>query len=389
MTPFWLDRPTLVTGPTGLVGAWLVRRLRALGADVVCLVRDWVPQAEFVRSRDIDHVRVVRGDVRDQALLERVLGEYEVDTVIHLAAQTIVGIANRNPVSTFETNVAGTWALLEACRRSPRVRQIVLASSDKAYGAAPRLPYDESSPLQGNHPYDVSKSCADLIAQTYARTFNLPVAITRCGNFYGGGDLNWNRIVPGTIRSVLRGQPPVIRSDGLFVRDYVYVEDGAAAYTFLAEKLGEDRGLGGEAFNFSNEEPITVLDLVGRILRLMGSDLRPEIRNEASHEICQQYLNAGKARSRLDWWPLFSLDEGLRLTIDWYQQYFTENSHERSDLPLLPAQQLATRAVPGPDASGQCPADPTAARGAGGDLPAGPGSLPAVQPAANPRDRAA
>ncbi len=179
----------------------------------------------------------MRGDVRDQALLERALGEYEIDTVIHLAAQTIVGIANRNPVSTFEANIAGTWALLEACRRSPLVKQIVVASSDKAYGDHEVLPYDEETPLDGRHPYDVSKSCADLIAQSYAHTYGLPVAVTRCGNFYGGGDLNWNRIVPGTIRSVLRGQRPVIRSDGQYVRDYFYVEDGAAAYMMLAEAL--------------------------------------------------------------------------------------------------------------------------------------------------------
>ena len=220
------------------MGGWLAQRLVAAGADVVCLVRDWVPQSELVRSGLAERVKVVRGDVRDQALLERVLGEYEVNTVIHLAAQTIVSIANRNPISTFETNIGGTWALLEACRRSPAVKQIVVASSDKAYGDQETLPYDEDTPLQGQHPYDVSKSCADLIAQTYAVTYGLPVAITRCGNFYGGGDLNWNRIVPGTIRSVLRGQRPVIRSDGQYVRDYFYVEDGAAAYMLLAEAVG-------------------------------------------------------------------------------------------------------------------------------------------------------
>src|SRR5512140_3249520 len=234
---FWLDRPTFVTGGTGLVGSWLVRRLIEAGADVVCLVRDWVPQSELVRSHGIEQVKVVRGDVCDRELLERVIGEYEIDTVIHLAAQTIVTIANRNPLSTFETNVAGTWNLMEACRRSPKVRQVVVASSDKAYGDQEKLPYDESTPLQGQHPYDVSKSAADLIAHSYAKCFDTSVVITRCGNFYGGGDLNWNRIVPGTIRSVLRGQPPVIRSDGQFVRDYFYVEDGAAAYMLLAEQL--------------------------------------------------------------------------------------------------------------------------------------------------------
>src|SRR5438105_9610736 len=257
MINFWLDRPTLVTGATGLVGGWLVRRLVDAGSDVVCLVRDWVPQSEIARSSMIERVKVVRGDVRDQTMLERVLGEYEIDTVIHLAAQTIVTIANRNPVSTWETNVLGTWALLEACRRTPTIKQIVMASSDKAYGESDQLPYDEGTPLRGRHPYDASKACSDIISQTYAASYGMPVVVTRCGNFYGGGDLNWNRIVPGTIRSILRRQRPVIRSDGQYVRDYFYVEDGAATYTLLVERLAQDRGLQGESFNFSNETPTT------------------------------------------------------------------------------------------------------------------------------------
>lgn len=318
---FWQDRSTFVTGATGLVGGWLVKRLTEAGADVVCLVRDWVPQSELVRSHQLDHVRVVRGDVCDQALLERALGEYEIDTVIHLAAQTIVTIANRNPVSTFATNIGGTWALLEACRRSPSVRQIVVASSDKAYGDQEVLPYVEDAPMQGRHPYDASKSCADLVALSYAKTFGLPVAITRCGNFFGGGDLNWNRIVPGTIRSVLRNQRPIVRSDGSFIRDYFYVEDGAAAYMLLAERLAADPSLKGEAFNFSNEVQITVLDLVRRILTLMGSSLEPDVRNEASHEIRHQYLSAEKARRLLGWAPLFTLDEGLERTLAWYREF--------------------------------------------------------------------
>jgi CDP-glucose 4,6-dehydratase len=322
MSGFWLDRPTLVTGATGLVGGWLVRRLLGAGAEVVCLVRDWVPQSEAARAGLLDRVRVVRGDIRDQATLERVLGEYEVDTVIHLAAQTIVGIANRNPVSTFEANVAGTWALLEASRRSPSVRQVVVASSDKAYGDHEELPYTEDAPLRGRHPYDVSKSCADLIAQAYAATYGLPVAITRCGNFYGGGDLNWNRIVPGTIRSVLRGQRPVIRSDGQFVRDYFYAEDGAVANMVLAERLAADPSLRGEAFNFSNETQVTVLELVAKILSLMGSGLEPEVRGEATNEIRHQYLSAAKAREVLGWRPLYTLDEALGQTIDWYRTFF-------------------------------------------------------------------
>ena len=320
---FWRDRPVLVTGATGLVGSWLVRRLREAGAGVVCLVRDWVPQSELVRARLLEQVTAVRGDVRDRDALERTLGEYEIDTVMHLAAQTIVGIANRNPVSTFESNIQGTWNMLEACRRSPAVKAVVVASSDKAYGDQTVLPYSEDTPLQGEHPYDVSKSCADLIARTYAVSYSLPVAITRCGNFYGGGDLNWNRIVPGTIRAVLRGERPVIRSDGQYVRDYFYVEDGAAAYMLLAERLRSDAALAGMAFNFSNELQVTVLELVRRILRAMQSRLEPDIRNEASNEIRHQYLSAERARRLLNWSPLFTLEEGLARSIAWYREFLS------------------------------------------------------------------
>ena len=320
-SPLWRDRPVLVTGGSGFLGGWLVRRLVALGADVVCLVRDWVPRSALVDDGLVSQVTVVRGDVRHQRTLERVLGEYEIRTVFHLAAQTTVGVANRNPVSTLDTNIRGTWALLEACRRSPAVAQIVLASSDKAYGDQDVLPYTETAPLVGVHPYDVSKSCADLVAQMYAKTYRLPVCVTRCGNFYGGGDLNWSRLVPGTIRSVVRGERPVIRSDGRFVRDYFYVEDGVAAYLLLAERLAARPELAGSAFNFSNELQITVEDLVRRILAVMQSDLEPDVRNEASNEIRSQYLDASKARTVLDWAPAFTLDKGLRATVAWYRQH--------------------------------------------------------------------
>jgi CDP-glucose 4,6-dehydratase len=322
---FWTDRPTFVTGATGLVGSWLVKRLIAAGADIVCLVRDSVPQSEFVRAGLAERVRTVQGDVCDQALVERTLGEYEVDTVIHLAAQTIVGIANRNPVSTFDSNIRGTWTLLEACRRSPAVRQIVVASSDKAYGDQDILPYDEQTALEGRHPYDVSKSCADLIAHAYAATYDLPVVITRCGNFFGGGDLNWNRIVPGTVRSIVRGQRPIIRSNGRFVRDYFYVEDGAAVYMLLAEQLGNRPELRGQAFNFANEQRLTVLELVQRIVGVMGSSMEPEVLNEATNEIHEQYLSAEKARKLLSWSPSYSLDEGLGRTVAWYKDFFSSH----------------------------------------------------------------
>lgn len=320
---FWQDRRTLVTGASGLLGSWTVQRLLALGADIVCILRDWVPQSELVRANAIEHVNVVRGDICDQELVERTLGEYEVETVFHLAAQTIVGIANRNPVSTFESNIQGTWSLLEACRRNPLVKQIVVASSDKAYGDHETLPYDEETPFESRHPYDVSKSCADLIAQSYAHTFDLPVAITRCGNFYGGGDLNWNRLVPGTIRSIIRKQRPIIRSDGNYVRDYLYVEDGVSANLLLAERLESEPELRGQAFNFSNESRVTVSELVSKILSAMRSDLQPDIRNEANNEIREQYLNAAKAKKVLGWSPQFDLESGLVKTIAWYRKFLS------------------------------------------------------------------
>ena len=321
MNSIWQDRPVLVTGGTGLLGGWLVAKLQSLGADVVCIVRDSTPQSRFHQDGLSSKVSIVSGDIRDQALMERALGEYEIVTVFHLAAQTTVGVANRNPVSTFESNIQGTWSVLEACRRSPLVRQIVVASSDKAYGDQETLPYEEDAPLQGMHPYDVSKSCADLLTQAYANTYALHAVVTRCGNFYGGGDLNWNRIVPGTIRSVLRGERPVIRSDGHYIRDYFYVEDGVAAYLHLAEQLIRRPELIGKAYNFSNELQITVLELVERILQRMGAGVTPDIHGEATHEIRNQYLSAAKAREELGWSPQFTLEEGLERTIEWYRAY--------------------------------------------------------------------
>jgi CDP-glucose 4,6-dehydratase len=317
---FWRDRAVFVTGATGLLGGWLTKHLLDQGATVTALVRDWVPASELLRTGLAGRVNIVRGGLSRPHLLERVLGEYEVEIVFHLAAQAIVGIANRNPLSTFESNVRGTWNLLEACRRSAMVKSIVLASSDKAYGDQERLPYTEAMPLQGRHPYDVSKSCADLIAQSYAHTFGLPLSITRCGNFYGGGDLNWNRVVPGTIRSVLRGERPIIRSDGEYVRDYFYVEDGAAASMLLAERLACNPALRGQAFNFSYENQISVIDFVSLILRKMGSDLKPEVQNQVSNEIRYQYLSAEHARRLLNWVPQFTLDEGLERTVAWYRE---------------------------------------------------------------------
>jgi CDP-glucose 4,6-dehydratase len=319
---FWRDRPVFVTGATGLLGGWLVARLLELEACLTCLVRDWVPQSELVRSRLIEQTSVVRGDVRDQELLERAIGESESQVVFHLAAQTIVGIANRNPISTLDTNIRGTWSLLEACRRSPTVKQVIVASSDKAYGDGDGQPYEESTPLRPKHPYDASKACADMVARSYRVTFGVPVCVTRCGNLYGGGDLNWNRIVPGTIRSVLRKERPIIRSDGNCVRDYFHVTDAVEAYLLLVESMDARPELCGEVFNFSNETPVTVLELAGRILRLMGSQFELEVQATAAHEIRWQVLSAEKARTMLQWRPRLDLDEGLAQTIGWYERFF-------------------------------------------------------------------
>jgi len=321
----WKDRNVFVTGCTGLLGSWLTKALVERGANVVGLIRDLVPKSNLNWSGFNDKITIVRGEIEDYFLLERAINEYEIDTVFHLAAQTIVTIANRNPISTFETNIKGTWNVLEACRRAPLVRRIVVASSDKAYGEQEKLPYDENTPLEGRHPYDVSKSCADLLCRAYFETYKLPVCVTRCGNFYGGGDLNFNRIVPGTIRSVLNNELPVIRSDSTLVRDYFYIEDAVEAYLLLAEKM-ENKKIHGEAFNFSNESPMTVLEVTEKILEIMGSNLEPVILNEATNEIKHQYLSAKKARDMLDWKPRYTLEEGLRRTVKWYREFFNESA---------------------------------------------------------------
>jgi CDP-glucose 4,6-dehydratase len=323
---FWHERPVLVTGCTGLLGSWLTERLVDAGALVVGLVRDAVPQSQLVRSGTIDAIRVVRGDVADYATLERALNEYEIETVFHLAAQTIVGIANRAPLSTFEANVKGTWVTLEAARRSPTVRRVVVASSDKAYGTQPELPYTEAMPLQGQHPYDVSKSAADLIAQAYAVTYHLPVAVTRCANLYGGGDLNWNRLIPGTIRSALQGQRPIIRSDGTFVRDYLYVRDAVRAYLALAQALDRTE-IQGQPFNCSADAPMTVLEMTRLILSLSPHpDLEPVVLDEVRNEIRDQYLDSSKIHRLVGWQPSYSREEAMRETMAWYAAYLGERA---------------------------------------------------------------
>jgi CDP-glucose 4,6-dehydratase len=315
---FWRDRPVFVTGATGLLGSNLCDALARAGAEVVALVRDGIPRSRFSELDLERRVTVVRGALEEESTLARVVNEYAIDTVFHLGAQTIVGTANRDPRSTFESNVRGTWNVLESVRAARHVTRVVFASSDKAYGSHEVLPYSEDAPLQGEHPYDVSKSAADLIAQSYGRSFGVPVAITRCGNLFGEGDLNFNRIIPGTIRDVLRGRAPVIRSDGTPVRDYFYVQDAVLAYGALAQAMEGGR-FAGEAFNFSLEQQLTVRALVDRITALMGRpELTPDVRNEASREIARQYLSARKARETLGWSPRFTLEQGLTRTIAWY-----------------------------------------------------------------------
>ncbi|MDL0428549.1 GDP-mannose 4,6-dehydratase [Bacillus amyloliquefaciens] len=318
---FWKNKNVFVTGCTGLLGSCLVKELIDQGASVTGLVRDTVPKSNLYQGEQVKQMNIVEGALEDLDVIERALGEYEIDTVFHLAAQAIVGVANRNPISTFEANILGTWNILEACRRHPLIKRVIVASSDKAYGDHPTLPYDENMPLQGKHPYDVSKSCADLLSHTYFNTYGLPVCITRCGNLYGGGDLNFNRIIPQTIQLVLNGEAPEIRSDGTFIRDYFYIEDAVEAYLLLAEKM-EELNLAGEAFNFSNEIQLTVLELVEKILKAMDSDLKPKVLNQGSHEIKHQYLSAEKARKLLNWTPAHTIDEGLEKTIEWYKAFF-------------------------------------------------------------------
>ena len=321
-TPFWLDRNVLVTGCTGFLGSWLTIELVDRGANVIGLIFDEDPRSQLMRSGYDRRIRRVYGSVTDYLLMEQVLNEHEIECVFHLAAQALVGAAHRAPLPTFETNIKGTWTLLEAARRSPGLGRVITASSDKAYGDQEILPYTERSPLQGRHPYDVSKSCADLISLTYAETYDLPVCVTRCGNIYGGGDFHWDRIVPGTIRSLLRGQRPVVRSDGTLTRDYLYVKDIVAAYILLAERM-DDPAIRGEAFNFGLDDPQSVLKMIEAIQHLADRpDLEPIILDEVEHEIKHQYLDSTKAGRLLGWEPAWSLEEGLRETLAWYRDFW-------------------------------------------------------------------
>jgi len=320
MLSTWQQQSVLVTGAGGFLASALCAALVERGAQVVGIIRDSAGE-QLLTLRGIRHrLHVVHGSIVDYHLVERVLNEYEVDVVLHVAAQALVGAANRSPLSTFESNIRGTWTVLEAVRVSRPHARVVVASSDKAYGEQPQLPYTEASSLNGRFPYDVSKVCTDVLAQSYARTYDVPVAITRCANLYGAGDLNWSRLIPGTIRSVLLDQAPLIRSDGTPERDYLYLQDGVDAYLTLAARVDEPT-IRGRAFNFGSGRPISALALTNRILAAMGSTLEPRILGQATGEIDRQYLDSSVARRELGWTPRVTLEDGLMDTVGWYREH--------------------------------------------------------------------
>ena len=324
MQLFWKDKNVLITGGAGFIGSWLTKALIRFGANVTALVRDFSPENSRLSKEDLKRVRLVPGKLEDYSLLERAINEYEIDTVVHLAAQTLVEAAVRSPLQTFESNIRGTYNLLEACRHHCRtIKRILVASSDKAYGESEILPYTEGMPLQGRAPYDVSKSCADLLSLSYFHTYRLPIVIARCGNVYGGGDLHWSRIVPGTIRKLFAKQPPLIRSNGKLTRDYLYVEDAVHAYLQMAMK-SDQMQVAGQAFNFGPARAYSVLEIVECLQKIMGcTDLKPIILNAASHEIQNQVLDSSKANALLGWSPSYSLDQGLARTVQWYEDYLS------------------------------------------------------------------
>ena len=324
----WKQTNVLITGASGIVGSWLVRELIKKQANIICFIRDWNPQTQLIASGDVMRTAVVNGKLENYSDIDRAINEYQIDTIFHLGAHTIVDSALRNPLACFESNIRGTYNLLEAARRYDSfVKRVIIASSDKAYGSSDILPYTEDMPLQGRHPYDVSKSCTDLLAIAYAHTYNLPITIARCGNIYGGGDLNWSRIVPDTICKLYHKQNPVLRSDGSYIRDYIYVMDVVDAYILLAEKANQPE-IRGQAFNFSTESKITVLEITNKIIELMNcKELKPAILDEAKGEIKNQYLDSSKAKKLLGWQPKYSLEQGLKETICWYIEFFER--HEK------------------------------------------------------------
>lgn len=316
---FWKNKNVFITGSTGLLGHWVTKYLIAAGANITVLVHKSVPK---VFKQAFSKVKIVRGDVTDYRKIIGALKKNHIEIIFHLAANTNIPEAYINPLPMFDANIKGAWVVLEAARQNKKIKAILFASSDKAYGDSEKLPFKETTPLKGKHPYNASKSASDLIAQSYFSTYSLPICITRCGNFYGGGDLNFNRLIPSIIKAVLFSEPLILRGDGKHIRDFFYVEDGARASIELVEKMYKNPKIIGQDFNFSYGEPIAVLELVDLILKKMNSNIKPQIQGQAKGEVKSQYLSSKKARTILKWKPAYNLEEGLIKTIAWYGEYF-------------------------------------------------------------------
>lgn len=317
---FWKNKKVLITGFEGFLGSNLTKALIRSGAKIFGLDIKVNRKHTILAPKDYRRIKAIKGSVADLKLVKDIINRNKIEVIFHLAAEAIVGECHKRPRKAFSTNIEGTWNILEVCRNSENIQAVVIASSDKAYGSHSKLPYTEKAPLQGKHPYDVSKSCADLLADTYAYTYGLPVAVTRCGNIYGPGDFNFSRLIPEAARCILTGKQLLIRSDGKFTRDYVYVDDITDGYILLAEKLQKLK-LRGEAFNFSDENPIGVIELVNKIFGAAGKKPNYKILNQARYEIRDQYLASAKARRVLNWKPLHSLEKGLKKTLGWYSLF--------------------------------------------------------------------
>ncbi len=320
---FWKEKNVFVTGADGFIGGWVAKRLVDEGANVTVIVRDMKVENAFDSLVFRQKVNIVQGDIADTLLMQRIMNEFSIEYVYHLAAQAIVGIANKSPLSTFETNIKGTWNILEAARNCSSIKGVVVASSDKAYGDQEKLPYTEDQPLKGLYPYDASKVCTDVLTRCYFKTYGLPIAVTRNANTYGGGDMNFNRIVPQTIKSLIDGEVPVIRSDGLLERDYMYIKDAVDAYLLIGENMDREDVMG-NAFNFGVGQPISVINLFNKMIKISGSKIKPKILNQASNEIKRQYLCVDKVKKTFGWEPRYSLDAGLKETMEWYKRYFAK-----------------------------------------------------------------
>ena len=319
-------RNILITGYEGFLGSHLTKTLLGYGANVFGLDILTHRKQTILTDGDFAKIKITKGSVENFSLVLKIIKENKIEFIFHLAAKSLVSDCLQKPIRAFSTNIKGTWNILEASRNSNTIKEIIIASSDKAYGSCCELPYKENTPLSGNHPYDVSKSCTDLIAQSYFHTYKLPVCVTRCGNFFGGGDLHFNRIVPGTIKSILKNERPVVRSNGLLIRDYIYVKDVVEAYLSLAEKM-DDEKIVGQAFNFSTDKPFSVLEIIEEISKVTkNSRLKPVILNNATNEIPNQHLSSEKARTLLNWEPKYGVRGGLEETYLWYRKFFEEQS---------------------------------------------------------------